>query len=121
MKILSIRTFILNEKGNTESALVLIPLLTLFLVASQITIAIHGRNMTKISAQDGASTRAISGNFDKTDTFIHIKSPDPHQNLDLLISHKKRVLAHIMPGLENILRSKKKIDVTGVAIVENLR
>ena len=121
MKILSIRTLIFNEKGNTESALVLIPLLTLFLVASQITIAIHGRNMTKISAQDGASTRAISGNFDETDTFLHIESPDHHQNLDLLISHKKRIRPHIMPGLESIMGSKKEIDVTGVAIVENQR
>lgn len=121
MKILSVRNLILSEKGNTESAIVLIPLLTLFLVASQITITIHGRNMTKISAQDGASTRAISGNFDETDTFLHIDSPDPHQNLDLLISHKKRILPHIIMGLENVLGSKKEIDVTGVAIVENQR
>lgn len=121
MKISRIKTLVLNERGNTESALVLIPLLTLFLVASQITITIHGRNMTKISAQDGASTRAISGNFDETDTFRHIDSLDPHQNLDLLISHKKGFLPHIMLGLEKIMGSKKEIDVTGVAIVENQR
>lgn len=121
MRILSIKNLIFNEKGNTESALVLIPLLTLFLVASQITIAIHGRNMTKTSAQDGASTRAISGDFDETDTFLHIESPDPHQNLDLLISHKKGLLPQIMPGLEKILGSKREIDVTGIAIVENQR
>lgn len=77
--------------------------------------------MTKISAQDGASTRAISGNFDETDTFRHIDSLDPHQNLDLLISHKKGFLPHIMLGLEKIMGSKKEIDVTGVAIVENQR
>ncbi|ASY26002.1 hypothetical protein MCEMSE18_00200 [Candidatus Planktophila versatilis] len=121
MKISRFTTLILSEKGNIESALVLIPLLTLFLVASQITITIHGRNMTKISAQDGASTRAISGNFDETDTFLHIDSPDPHQNLDLLISHKKGFLPHIMPGLEKFMGSKREIDVTGVAIVENQR
>ena len=121
MKILNIRSLIFNEKGNTESALVLIPLLTLFLVASQITIAIHGRNMTKISAQDGASTRAISGNFEETDTFLHIESPDPHQNLDLLISHKKGFLPKIVPGLEEVMGTKKEIDVTGIAIVENQR
>jgi hypothetical protein len=121
MKVSTIKSLILSEKGNTESALVLIPLLTIFLVASQITIAIHGRNMTKISAQDGASTRAISGDFDETDTFLHIESPDPHQNLDLLISHKKGLLPHIVPGLEKIMGSEKEIDVTGVAIVENQR
>jgi hypothetical protein len=121
MKVSTIKSLILSGKGNTESALVLIPLLTIFLVASQITIAIHGRNMTKISAQDGASTRAISGDFDETDTFLHIESPDPHQNLDLLISHKKGLLPHIVPGLEKIMGSEKEIDVTGVAIVENQR
>jgi hypothetical protein len=121
MKVSTIKSLIFSEKGNTESALVLIPLLTIFLVASQITIAIHGRNMTKISAQDGASTRAISGDFDETDTFLHIESPDPHQNLDLLISHKKGLLPHIVPGLEKIMGSEKEIDVTGVGIVENQR
>jgi hypothetical protein len=52
---------------------------------------------------------------------LHIESPDPHQNLDLLISHKKGLLPQIMPGLEKILGSKKEIDVNGIAIVENQR
>jgi hypothetical protein len=117
----SLRALIFSDKGNTESAMVLIPLLTLFLMASQITIAIHGRNMAKISAQDGASARAISGDFSESDTYLHINSPDPNQNLDLLISHESRFLAKVAPNVEKILGTEKRIDVNGIAIIENQR
>jgi hypothetical protein len=101
--------------------MVLIPLLTLFLIAAQLTVALHGRNMDSIAAQDGASTRAISGEFQDSDTYIHIYSPDPHQNLDLVISHKGRNLAHLIPGLAEITGSQLRTDVSGIAIVENQR
>ena len=118
---MNLRKLLRGDKGNIESALVLIPLLTLFLVASQITIAIHGRNMTKMSAQDAASTRAISGEFDDSDTYLRIYSPDPNQNLDLLISREKRSLPQIVPGLNQMLGSGKGIDVNGIAVIENQR
>lgn len=121
MKLVSIRSLLRSENGNVESALVLIPLLTLFLVGSQITIAIHMRNMTKVSAQDAASTRAISGNFDDSDTYLHIYSPDPNQNLDLLISREKRGLPQLVPGLDQLLGSASEVDVNGIAIIENQR
>lgn len=77
--------------------------------------------MTKITAQDGASVRAISGDFSESDTYLHISSPDPNQNLDLLISHESRVLARVVPNFEKILGTGKKIDVNGIAIIENQR
>jgi len=109
-----LKRFIDCERGNVESALVLVPLLTLFLIATQISVAIHARNTGKISAQDGASKRAISGQFLDSDTFLHIYSPDRHQNLDLIISQKRSLIPHI-------ISEPKTVEVTGIAIIENQR
>jgi len=87
-----IKKFADEDDGNVESSMVLIPLLSLFLIAAQLTVTIHGRNMEKISAQDEASVRAISGEFKDSDTYLHIYSPDPNQNLDLVISHRRKTL-----------------------------
>jgi len=101
--------------------MVLIPLLTLFLIASQLTIAIHGRNLAKISAQDAASRRAITGNFLESDTYLHIYSPDSNHNLDLVISHEERFLPSLIPGLSQAIGREPKIQVSGLAVVENQR
>jgi hypothetical protein len=110
-----------EERGNVESSLVLIPLLTLFLISAQISVAIHGRNMEKIAAQDEASSRAISGDFRDSDTYLHIYSPDPNQNLDLVISHRKKTLPTLVPGISELMGSDIATDVSGIAIVENQR
>lgn len=110
-----------DERGSVESSLVLIPLLLLFLITSQIAIAIHARDMRAIAAQDGASVAGISGNFSPDDTYIHINSPDPHQNLDLVIRHKKGALPRIVPGLTELLHREPVTDVSGIAVVENRR
>lgn len=101
--------------------MVLIPLLTLFLIASQLTIAIHGRNMAKISAQDAASQRAISGDFLESDTYLHIYSPDSNHNLDLVVSHEERFLPSLIPALSQVIRREPGIKVSGIAVVENQR
>lgn len=110
-----------DERGSVESSLVLIPLLLLFLTTSQIAIAIHARDMQAIAAQDEASVAGISGNFSPDDTYIHINSPDPHQNLDLVIRHKKGSLPRIVPGLTELLHREPVTDVSGIAVVENRR
>ena len=101
--------------------MVLIPLLTLFLIASQLTISIHGRNMAKISAQDAASQRAITGKFQDSDTYLHIYSPDTNHNIDLVVSHEERLLPSIIPGLGQIIGRDQGIKVSGLAVVENQR
>jgi hypothetical protein len=113
--------FLHNERGSVESSLVLIPLLTLFLITAQLTIALHGRNMEKVSAQDEASIRAINGDFKDSDTYLHIYSPDPHQNLDLVISHRERSLPQLIPGISQLTGTEMKTEVSGMAIVENQR
>lgn len=104
-----------------ESSLVVIPLMTLFLIAAQLTVVIHGRNMEKISAQDEASVRAISGEFKETDTFLHIYSPDPNQNLDFVISHREKSLPQLLPHILARFGSDLRTDVSGLAIIENQR
>jgi hypothetical protein len=101
--------------------MVLIPLITIFLISSQLTIAIHGRNLAKISAQDGASQRAISAEFQASDTFLHIDSPDPNHNLDLVISREEGILPALIPGLRQIMGREPGIKVSGLALVENQR
>ncbi len=77
--------------------------------------------MEKIAAQDGASVRAISGEFADSDTYLHIYSPDPNQNLDLVVSHRSKSLTEVIPGLVQLTGSHKRTDVSGIAIVENQR
>jgi hypothetical protein len=119
LKIL--RKFLSEERGSVESSLVLIPLLTLFLISAQLSIAVHGRNMEKVSAQDEASSRAISGEFSESDTFLHIDSSDPNQNLDLVISYRSRSLPKLLPGITNSLGGEMRTDVSGIALIENQR
>ena len=101
--------------------MVLIPVITIFLITSQLTIAIHGRNLAKISAQDGASRRAISSNFQESDSFIPIDSPDSNHNLELVVSHQQGILPVLIPGLRQILGREPAINVSGLALIENQR
>jgi hypothetical protein len=116
-----LRKFLSEERGSVESSLVLIPLLTLFLISAQLTLAVHGRNMEKVSAQDEASSRAVSGEFSDSDTFLHIDSPDPNQNLDLVISYRSRSLPKFLPGITGSLGHEMRTDVSGIALIENQR
>jgi hypothetical protein len=77
--------------------------------------------MAKISAQDAASQRAITGNFQDSDTYLHIYSPDTNHNLDLVVSHEERLLPSIIPGLGQIIGRDQRIKVSGLAVVENQR
>jgi hypothetical protein len=118
-----LRKFLSEERGSVESSLVLIPLLTLFLISAQLTLAVHGRNMEKVSAQDEASSRAVSGEFSDSDTFLHIDSPDPNpnQNLDLVISYRSRSLPKFLPGITGSLGHEMRTEVSGIALIENQR
>lgn len=110
-----------EERGSVESALVLVPLLILFLIGIQISLAIHARNIGRVEAQNNASVRAISGEFQETDNFIHIESSGDNQNLDLLVTHSDRTFQNLIPGFLTGASSVKKVGIEGIAIVENSR
>lgn len=113
--------FVRDEKGSVESALVMIPLLVLFLVAFQLTTAVHVRNSAVMYAQADATARAISGEFMENDEFIHIDSSGDGQNLDLLVTGRKMKLVDLLPGFTNGYSSDRRVEVQGLAIVENRR
>ena len=107
-----------DENGSTESAMVLIPVIFLFLCSMQLVSAIYYRNVELRDVQSQASTRAISGEFANGDTFIEIASPDRFQELKLLIVKQRRDIPTLVPGLGSILRHRLESDVTGIAVVE---
>ena len=108
-----------DSRGSAESALVLIPLLILFLVGMQISLATHSRNVGRMNVQDEASVRAISGDFQEYDNFIHIESSGDGQNLDLLITHREEGIQDLLPGFMSGVTSGREVSVDGIAIVEN--
>jgi hypothetical protein len=110
-----------SDRGNVESAMVLIPLLLLFLVGTQIAAAVHLRNSERISVQDEAAKRAISGRFVVGDEFIHIDSSGDGQNLDLLVTHSSRSITDLLPGFLSGASSSRTVVLYGLALVENQR
>lgn len=101
--------------------MVLIPLLSLFLITTQISIVIQGRNIERMNAQDISSREALDGKFSSEDSFVHIGSPDPTQNLDLVITRKRKPVITIFPGLPEVIGGEPLTDVSGIAVVENRR
>lgn len=110
-----------DERGNAESALVLVPLLILFLIGAQISLAIHFRNLGRVEAQNNASIRAISGEFADDDSFIHIESSGDGQNLDLLVTRSDGKVRDILQGFLGGASKSREVEVEGIAIVENTR
>jgi len=108
-----------EEDGNVESALVLIPLLLLFLMAIEVIVATNLRNADLSLAQADATVRAISGQFASSDQIIELDSPDPFAHMKVLISRRKDTLPQLVPGLLALLGGKAIVEVNGAAVVEN--
>lgn len=107
--------YLRDERGSVESALVLVPLLTLFLVGMQISIAIHGRDIARVEAQDKANLRAISGDFLASDSFVTIHSGDGLRTL--LVVRKESSLPRTLIN-SPLFSGRRSVDVDGLAIVE---
>jgi hypothetical protein len=110
-----------DNRGSAESALVIVPLLVLFLIGMQISLVTHSRNVGRMKVQDEASIRAISGEFQEGDDFIHIESSGDGQNLDLLVSHREATIQNLLPTFLNEVIAGRGVSVDGIAIVENGR
>lgn len=113
--------FLKDEKGSAESAMVLIPVIFLFLCSMQLVTALFYRNAELRDVQSQASTRAISGEVVTGDAFIQIPSPDRFQDLKLLIVKKRQEIPTLVPGIGNFLGRRLESDVTGIAVVESQR
>jgi len=119
-KLEKIRSLGKNEEGNVESALVLVPLLVLFLIAIELVVATNLRNSDFALAQGDATRRAISGQLLASDRVIELNSPDSFAHMKLLISHRKHSLPQLVPGLIALLGGKAVVEVNGVAVMETI-
>jgi len=107
-----------GEGGNVESAMVLIPLLILFLIAIELIVATNLRNGDVAIAQGEASRRAISGQTYASDEVVELSSPDRFTHIRLLITHRRTTLPQIVPGLLALMGGLPSTDVKGAAIME---
>ena len=114
----NIFNFVKKDDGNVESAMVLIPLLILFLIGIELIIATNLRNANTALAQGEASRRAISGEIYANDEVIELNSPDRFSHIRVLITHRRTTLPDIVPGLVGLLGGSRSTDVNGAAIME---
>lgn len=113
-----LKRFISSEKGSAESAMVLIPLLFLFLCAAQLTSTVFIRNFELAKVQSEASTRAISNEMQSGDSIIEVDTPDRFQKIRLLVVRKQRELPVIVPGLAAFFEGSLTSEVTGISVME---
>ena len=107
---------IAKEDGNVESALVLIPMLVLFLIGIQIIVATNIRNADLALAQGDAAARAISHNFQSGDELLEVGGRI--EKINVLVTHRSHTLPQLVPGLVDLLGGAPATDVVGIAVVE---
>jgi hypothetical protein len=108
--------YLRKDDGNVESALVLIPMLILFLIGVQLIVATNIRNAEMALAQGDASARAISRQFQSSDEVIEVGGRI--EKIQFLITHRTRMLPQIVPGLVALMGGNPVSDVVGIAVIE---
>ena len=111
-----IRIHLAKEDGNVESALVLIPLLIVFLIGAQVIAATNLRNADLAMAQGDAAARAISQEFHPDDELIEIGGGV--EKIRVLVTHRSHTVPQLVPGLIELLGGAPATDVVGIAVVE---
>ena len=107
-----IRAQWLREDGNVESALVLIPMLFLFLIGAQIIAATNLRNADLAMAQGDAADRAISQQFHADDEVVEIGGGI--EKIRVLITHRSHSVLQLVPGLIEIFGGAPQTQVVGI-------
>jgi hypothetical protein len=105
-----------REDGNVESALVLIPMLFLFLIGAQIIAATNLRNADLAMAQGDAANRAISQQFHADDEVVEIGGGI--EKIRVLITHRSHTVLQLVPGLIEIFGGSPKTQVVGISVIE---
>ena len=108
--------YLQREDGNVESALVLIPMLILFLIGVQLIVATNIRNTEMALAQGEASARAISHQYQVGDEVLEVGGRI--EKIQLLITHRNHTLPQIVPGLVALMGGNPVSDVVGIAVIE---
>ena len=105
-----------KEDGNVESALVLIPMLVLFLIGIQVIVATNIRNADMALAQGDAAARAISGDYQSHDQVLEVGGRI--EKIKILITHRSRSLPQLIPGMTELMGGHPVTEVVGVAVIE---
>jgi hypothetical protein len=108
--------YLKRADGNVESALVLIPMLILFLIGMQLIVATNIRNAEMALAQGDASARAISHQFQLGDEVLEVGGRI--EKIQVLITHRTHLLPQIVPGLVSLMGGNPVSDVVGIAVIE---
>lgn len=115
-----LRNYFSNESGNIESAMVIIPLLVLFLIGAQLIIATNMRTLDMAITQSHASERAITGVLYASDEVIDLNSPDAFEKIRILVTHKSRAIPQLLPNLIAMISRSPRVEVSGIAVMEKL-
>ena len=110
------RAGVAREDGNVESALVIIPLMILFLIGAQIIAATNMRNADLAMAQGDAAARAISQELHHDDEIVEIGGRV--EKIRVLVTHRSHTVPQLVPGLIELIGGAPVTDVVGVAVVE---
>jgi len=110
------RLHLAREDGNVESALVIIPLLILFLIGAQVIAATNLRNADLAMAQGDAAARAISQDFQVGDDVLEIGGRV--EKIRVLVAHRSHSIPQLVPGLVELLGGNPVTDVVGIAVIE---
>ena len=105
-----------SERGSVESALVVIPLMTLFLISFQLVLSISSRNIEASYAQSAATHNSITGRFEQGDVIIDLNSPDAFNKLRAVVTTHNRALPNLVPHLGS---QEHAVKVHGFSILEN--
>ena len=109
-----------DEKGNIESAMVIIPLLVLFLIGIQLIVATNMRTLDMAITQSRASQQAITGVLYASDEVIELNSPDAFEKIRILVTHKSRAIPQLLPNFISMLSRNPQVEVSGIAVIEKL-
>ena len=105
-----------SERGSVESALVVIPLMTLFLISFQLVLSISSRNIEASYAQSAATHNSITGRFEQGDVIIDLNSPDAFNKLRAVVTTRNRALPNLVPHLGS---HENTVKVHGFSILED--
>jgi hypothetical protein len=105
-----------KDDGNVESALVLIPMLILFLIGVQLIVSTSIRNTQMALAQGDASARAISHQYKSGDQLLEVGGGI--EKIRILITHRTQSLPQMVPGLLSLMGGTPIVEVVGIAVVE---
>jgi hypothetical protein len=109
-----------EESGVVESALVIIPLLVLFLISIQLIIAVNMRNIDLAEAQGRATSVAIGTEQGDADQIVSFFTTGSRGDLRMVVSHQGRRIPDLFSGLISFMHlSIRSTEVSGIAVMEN--